>query len=303
MALVKASNVKKPKPTGALAKALHEEMKASSGVVLPILKQHLASRPADESRRADCIHPSELVHGDWCSRKVYWRIEGKVGSEPKRHSLTTEMIFDEGHTIHDKYQRLLWEAGVLFGKWECLACEKVWFAQSPKLCVGCGAVKKLIRYREVPIDDDDYLLHGHADGIIDTMHGPVLLEAKSVGFGTVRVLAPRLHRQYEQGEITATQLWRDIKRPFLSHVKQGVLYAWVKQLKYVAILYECKWNGQQKEWLIPVDRALIDELLEECLDVRWALDKKKTPVTPVWASATHSSCKECPYHAACWESK
>ena len=135
------------KPQGRLKDL--SEIRKSPSLLLPDIQAFLLNRidqPSD--RRQDCLHPSEMAHADWCPRQSNYRLAGAAETNPqKNHGVVLENIFDEGHTIHDKWQRRLWDMGRLWGKWRCLVCGHAWFDNAPQHCHmgACGAGKAIIK--------------------------------------------------------------------------------------------------------------------------------------------------------------
>jgi rubrerythrin len=278
------------------------------GVVLPSLHRHVMRQAAEEDneRSTDKMHPSAMAKAGWCPRQDYYTIT--LGDRAKESiSFVRENIFDEGHTIHRKYQRWFHEMGILYGWWDCL-CGHYWEDHSPTNCPACGSIS--VRYREIPLANSQYLIEGHADGgIVDTkglfdIPAPLLLEMKSIGIGTLRMDAPHLHQLYLDGS-SLEELWREVKRPFPSHVRQATLYCWLSQFgpqpfNHMLFIYECKWNQQTKEFLVEVNQGHIEWILEAALDVARCVKQGIEPYRPPWASQDIKTCKTCPFRAECW---
>jgi hypothetical protein len=270
-------------------------------VLLGQLERHIMQRAieADPERRSDhVIHPSEIVKKDVCPRKIYYRISGNAKPEfaEPNPSFWMERMFEEGHDIHGKWQGWLWDMGKLYGYFECIVCDAVWYGHSPDTCNKCGAPRQKLKYREVPVFSDRYLLGGHADGQVDEG----LVEIKSIGVGTVRIEAPGFYDSFQSGEWTLQQLWDNIRRPFPGHVKQGMVYCHCKSVEQMVFIYECKWNQSVKEFTVRYNEAIIDRELDMCLDIKYAVAKERTPERPRWAHPEASACKACPYRGACW---
>lgn len=289
-------------------KALLETRKVETRV-LGSIQRHLLVRPAPE-RAMDWIHPSEMAKGNWCPRATFYRLAGAPGlAENGDNSFTLENIFQEGHDIHRKWQTWLWEMGVLRGEWQCLHCDSEWEAVSPSECPKCEASRGSLRYREVPLCDEVRGILGHSDGDIaddDDEEECPLLEVKSIGVGTLRFEAPALlaehsHRDDGQGTwIDYEGIWRDIKRPFPSHLRQGQLYMFLKQRKSIVFIYECKWNQQVKEFVVRYQPSLIQDLLDSCLEIQEALKIGMPVLRPDWADPELAGCKGCNYLETCW---
>lgn len=268
-------------------------------VVLGAVERHILTRAIAKSTRAsDVIHPSEIVKKDVCPRQIYYRIIGTPADvDSVDPSFWTERIFEEGHDIHEKWQGWLWDMGKLYGYFKCLVCDHYWYQKSPTACRKCGAPREKLVYKEVPVDNDEHNIHGHADAQVDEG----LIEVKSVGKGTVRLLAPGFYERFQSGEWTEQELWNNIKRPFPEHTKQGMIYCFCKGIDTLIVIYECKWNQAVKEFTLHFNAKLIEPVLDLCLDIQYAVKKKRRPSRPEWAHENAPACKACPYKKVCYE--
>jgi len=274
------------------------------------IQQHLLSRD-DEPRDQKFLHPSEIAKTDWCPRQSYYRIAGFPERKNSERSYVLENIFAEGHEVHAKYQGYIHQMGKLRGRWECLGCGSRWSATSPPECPACHCTA--LKYREVNLHNDEYLITGHADGDYaegneDVADDP-LIEIKTIGIGTLRfenpgLLANHTHRiqmgEDEKTFIDYDAIWRDIKRPFPSHIRQAMIYLFLKGRKTMIFIYECKWNQRTKEFVIRFRPEVIEDLLDTCLDVKHALKIQKTPSRPTWADVECKTCTTCPFQQTCW---
>lgn len=262
--------------------------------VLGPIGRHLLSRPLDTSRRQDVLHPSEMIKEDWCHRASYHALRG-VTVDPERHAMALESVFEEGHEIHRKWQRWLYEMGVLLGNFECRMCKHVFWGQSPTACEKCQSISLV--YKEVPAVSDKYRIHGHADGGIRGLGNDLLLEIKSIGPGTIRTYAPHYLAQAD-GDVQ--KAWKEIKRPFVDHVKQTQIYMEVLRLmaeengggfapEEVVFIYELKATQASKEFVVRRSTRLVDDILEAALDVVYAAEKGKIPDCNV----SPEGCKKC----------
>lgn len=284
-----------PKLKGKLA----DYANASKGTVLlgdiqaHMIKEH--SKPS--TRRQDVIHPSEMAKTGWCPRSTYYRIQAcRDAKDPflkPAESVSVQLlnIFAEGHMIHDKWQRRLWEMGRLYGNWQCQEC-MTYFNNllSPTSCSECHS-QNLI-YREVPLKAKQYLISGHADGAIPDLNS--LIEIKSVGAGTVRIEAPDIYEKNSDGQyINLQNLWKDITVPFPAHIRQGQLYLALCRLAglpydQIIFIYEAKFNQGVKEFAVKYDPKIGDELLLIAREIVNALDANgPIPQCPT------GTCKDC----------
>lgn len=281
------------KATGTLAK--WAETKKVPGRLLPDLKQYLLGLPQDEHRSHDMIHVSELVKKDFCPRTAYYRISrtrsGLAIPMEEAPYFALENIYEEGHTIHEKWQSWFWDMGTLFGFFSCFACGWRDEAVAPICCPKCSAPRQCLQYQEVHLFDPEHLLVGHADGEIRDGRGAVLIEVKSIGLGTVRVELPGILRDHtrkyedehgkERTHLDIDGLWRDLKRPFPSHLRQGYVYLYLRdlltvekgwpQVDRIDFIYESKMTQAVKEFSVNRDDEMVKDFLAQARDVAQGL--------------------------------
>lgn len=272
----------------------------SKGRVLPLVEL-AAKKQADlknSKRDTAHLHPSELSKKDWCPRASVYKITG-VPASPESHTFSRLNVFAEGNSIHEKWQRWLWEAGILEGDWNCETCDTRWTAVAPDTCPSCSGVR--IVYREVPIRSDGYRIIGHADGKILDKEGQALIEIKSVGVGTVRFEKPSLFMDYNKGVVTLDEMWKAIKTPFASHVRQGNLYMHCTGIDTIVFIYEWKPTQEVKEFVVKYNEEVVNPILDNCKLVIDHLNKNTIPNRPTWATdQSIAGCKYCPYKKVCW---
>jgi len=273
--------------------------------LLGALTRHVMRKLNDPNpeRRTDVMHPSDMSKPEWCPRFDYHRLTEAQWERPKiaNPSFTMSNALTEGTNIHGKYQTWLWEMGVLWGVFSCDDCEHRWEALSPWFCPKCESAN--LHYREVPFYNEQYMIGGHADGAVHGLLRGVdpLIEIKSIGIRTLAFEAPRLYEQYQNG-VSAEDIWFQIKRPFGSHLKQGMLYVWLSNGKYDTIIfvYESKFTQQVKEFVVKYNRTLIANVLEEAKDVAQGVRSSNPPDRPVWAAPDGPICQNCGYRSTCW---
>ena len=254
----------------------------------------------DGQRDTKHLHPSEMARNDWCPRASYYRMTDSTVSDPEAFSMRRLNIFAEGHYIHEKWQEWMWRAGCLVGVFRCHHCGYGWMDKSPATCPECGSDD--LRYKEVPIQNDEYMILGHADGEWEDYQGRALVELKSIGLGTIRFDAPALHEAYSSGQLTLDELWRRIKRPLMAHRKQINLYLYVRALSKAIVIYEWKPTQEVKEFHLDYDDKLVRPMLDKAKLVVDALHDEIPPPRPA-ASKEAPICKMCPYKTECWKAK
>lgn len=280
----------------------YKKLLTMDGRILPtVAMQILKDRDAKESTRdTDHIHPSDLAKRDWCPRANWYTIK-KHPKDPEDFSFQRLNVFAEGHYIHAKWQDWLNNAGVLEGLWQCKSdiCNHKWEAVSPEKCPSCGTPKPI--YREVPISNEEHHILGHADGIVNDKKGRTLIEIKSIGMGTLRFEAIDLYKQYQKGELTLDGMWKKVRQPFPSHIKQGLLYMYCTGIHQMTFLYEWKPTQEVKEFVVGFTPELVQPMLDNCKRLMTALEGDVPPMRPMWAEEpTCNGCKFCPYKKTCW---
>lgn len=261
------------------------ESKKTETRVLGPIERHILKRPADTSRRQDVLHPSELIKDDFCVRAAYFRLVGRVAPQ-ERPNLRLQSIFDEGHAIHAKWQGYLAEMGNLYGLWDMDRLGMVW-AQSSEVNLRAHT------YREVPLHDHDLRISGHSDGWVKGLGEDFLIEIKSIGPGTIRMENPAL---FKNGDLFAA--WREVRRPFATHLRQGQLYlALANRMKErgeldsapteIVFIYELKADQSAKEFVVGYDPALSKDALDDAYDIVKAVEAG----TPL--DCRFGGCKNC----------
>jgi hypothetical protein len=229
------------------------DAKKSNPRLIGDIERHLlAKKPED--RRTDVLHPSEMAKSDWCLRASYFALSG-VPVKKETPNLRLQSIFDEGHSIHAKWQNWFSEMGVLHGYWDLGTPNNKSWATSKDLV---GIPDKV--YKEVPLVYDELRIAGHADGWIKGIGEDCLIEIKSIGAGTIRIEAPDLIAKAD-GDLQAA--WRSIRRPFSTHVMQGQIYLELMRrlghdVKEIVFLYELKADQDYKEFVIKADFELVE---------------------------------------------
>lgn len=250
----------------------------------------------DVGRRQDVMHPSEMAKSDWCHRHTYLRLAGKIPYSDGSFSFTLQNIFAEGNFIHEKWQTWLQQTGQLWGDWYCDRCRatirKV--SNPSEMLSHCdGFNDHTWQYKEVTLFSHQYNVYGHEDGAL--VDANCLVEFKSVGMGTLRFEQPELlsrHYNHSTKQYDLDAIWKDIKRPFPSHVRQVNIYMWLAQemglpFNKTAVVYEYKVNQQAKEFLVQYSPELLEPIIAKVNAVN---DAMKSGVPPACA---FGGCKYC----------
>jgi hypothetical protein len=270
--------------------------------------------PIEETMREDMIlnnshrdtehlHPSEMSKDRWCIRQTWYKINGHSESNPENLNLRRINILAEGNNIHDKWQNWMRRAGILAGNWKCLICHHKWWQDSsPVICPECEADGHLIRYAEVAVEDKAHRIIGHADGMVIDERGKALIEIKSVGLGTIRWDAPKLYELYESGAADLDELWKRIKRPLTTHLRQINLYMHCTGIHDAVVIYEWKPTQEVKEFQIKFDPLIVEEMLDKADDLIEHLDAGTLPPRIDNAMKSKMPCVFCSYKSTCFDS-
>lgn len=271
-------------------------------------------KQVETGRRQDVIHPSEMAKSDWCPRQTYYRIrDTRAGKEIPTEYISAQLdnIFEEGNRIHAKWQGWLGSMGILWGNWFCTLCEKTHRDQTiPTACPKCGDAR-FLTYREIPLDAEaTHLIRGHADGGIESL--TTMIEIKSVGLGTLRMEAPSLVRDHtvrtEDGRqiVDHDGLWKSIKRPLPSHLRQGNIYLWIaRQMNLpfttMTYIYESKATQATKCFQVPLSTRIMDPLLTQAATITDGLRNATPPRRPTTHLKDKKPCTSCVFKTECWE--
>lgn len=286
------------------------DARKSSSLLLKRIQQHIvvqAQKNYNVGRESNKIHVSELIKDDWCPRRGYYKLTGEpVTDTDNSINHRSETIFDTGHDAHRKWQKWIWNMGILWGSFECKKCRHKWTAISPTACPKC--LSPFLRYAEVELEVDD--LVGHADGAV--LEDKAIVEVKTIGPGTVRLDAPdafnRANVKTTDGNtvLDVNSLWNSIKRPFPSHLKQTMLYLWMAKRQgmnfdKVIFLYESKMNQATKEFVVPYSERIVQPYLERLEGVHKAVVDQTVPSRPDGFALDRKPCSNCLFRTTCYK--
>jgi hypothetical protein len=277
----------KYKPSGALKSFVNVGKKNTR--VLGSVERFLLSKPRDMSRRTDVLHPSEMASGEWCYRASYFQLQGTIPNpESRKNSLTMQSVFEEGHMIHAKWQKWFQQMNVLYGKWYCIECEEVFWG-------GSDCHEGPLQYREVPLFYEPLRISGHADGWLVGLGGPLMLEIKSVGMGTLRWEAPELLMEYDNDFDKA---WSNLNAPFQKHITQVQIYMKLAELlgyedvpQEAVLIYEAKPNQKVKEFVVHKSDFGITELFDAAQMIVDSIKNQTPPACNIAADGC-AKCKD-----------
>lgn len=231
-------------------KDIFKTMKAET-VLVGELDRHLmkpskGSGYVKDDREVECWHISNL---SGCVRSLMLQRLG-VPSEDKVSSKMTR-IFDVGHHFGYILQEYLYDMGILYGEWRCKHCRERWIDlfrnPSPKICPHCGKpihIWDSVDYLEVPVEDKENNVMGHADALIKTQGVFRVVEFKSIKNRDIKT---------SQSAVT----FDDLTQPKEAHRWQVQYYAYIigklareqgERVEDCLVLYMAKNTQELKEY-------------------------------------------------------
>lgn len=267
-------------------------------VILGRLDRYLQLKEG-EDRPTDVLHPSEIIAKDWCLRGSYHLLRGETSGKGNPN-LRAQVVFEEGHDIHDKWQHWLADDGILWGDYGCMVCDSanrtghrvrsLGYPDHP--CQVCGY--SLWKYAELSLSIPSLRISGHTDGWLKLPDlGDHLLEIKSIGPGTLRYYEPSL---LSAGSLE--KAFTQISRPFAGHVRQIQIYLECARRMYpdapdrALVLYECKANQQPKEFVVERNSDIIADVLDNAYDLVRMVDRVQEPPCSNNPAKGCAQCKE-----------
>jgi hypothetical protein len=187
-------------------------------MLIDAINRYLQSRPRDE-RASNCFHPSSLHK----SAKALYR-HYLEGDNNQRFDSRLYRIFENGHAVQARLESYLNEIGIL-------------------------------KQVEVPAENTEYEICGHADGILDIGGLEGVLEIKSMNSNQFYFL--------------------DEPRP--DHLIQLNVYMFCLGIPRGCLLYECKDDQELKEFYIKQDEKILNPVLEKIRYVQECIRQGKEP--------------------------
>jgi hypothetical protein len=283
----------KYKPTGDLKKLV--DLGKSNSRVLASVERFVISKPQENDRRTDVLHPSAMAKADWCHRASFFELTGRKPAPSKYgRSLRMDNVFQNGHDMHARWQNYFGEMNRLYGIWECTGCGLREWGLRTDIHV-CNDLPPV--YREVALKYEPLRIHGHADGWLKGFGDPLLLELKSVGAGTARFEDPDLFYKHDGNP---TKIWDNIKNPFYSHIQQAQIYMKLMELLELSdapqeaiFIYENKGTQEAKEFIMAKSDFSIAPIFEAAQMIIDAIGVDSPPMCNINGIA---GCAQCSYH-------
>ena len=288
-----------------------------------LLDKFILQKQLEPFRGTRTFHPSQVSKGIEC--EIYWYYFFKNEEEaPEKWSDESLTAMINGKGIHNAWQEVLWEMGILEGVWKCPACGYEFWATAPHgQCENCRAFFKswdYIIFKEVPIQAG--LIKGHADGLINNGGPRILLELKSIKnqvknspYGFEVLTTKPLDDHFLQTQLYLWG-WNEMakKAPLGEEIivdNDGKLsvekldapvYQGAKvigQIHTGLIEYIAKNSSEKKSFAVKRNQTAIDWLLDS-MAIIWKAYLEDTPETLNSVEPTmKSKCKYCKYRKMC----
>lgn len=284
-----------------------------------LINKAIITEAKEDVRDYSYFHPSEF---DKCHRKLvykHYEYNGMVSYDNANRSGSISpilhRIFGNGHHVHYRLGANLRRTGLLKGYWECSLAEhpdhpkhKIYGTDEklgihePKKCV-CGCTK--FRYKEVGFHDEEAMLGGHVDAILDLtgrkINGEIISKDAPVEDTHVVVDFKSI---YSYG-------FSKLAGPSSSHECQMQIYLYLSGLKYGKFLYENKDNQRFRQFLVRRDDDFIKARIDEAKFLKKIvthLNSKGDRVIPPRPREymepvvrnNSKECMDCKYRAHCW---
>lgn len=266
-----------------------------------LINKVLVKKSQNSDRDYTHFHPSEFYA---CHRKLAYKHYESQGicspSEPAASFIDPQLqrIFDTGHGMHFRLGKNLEETGILKGRWKCPACERVYGKKEtlgthrPNKC-DCGSRK--FKYQEVGFYDDDTMIGGHVDAILDLRGMDNIPENASeedshiiVDFKTIR-----------------SEAFRRLIAPKDSHFIQLQTYLYLSGLKVGKLLYENKNDCVFRQFLVPRDDTCIAKIRSDGQSLKKVVTSTNSKGQHTLPARAHKKnnvkeCVECAFRSHCW---
>ena len=276
------------------------------------------SNPRDNAH----FHPSSW---DDCKRKIayqYYESQGyiTIADEALKINSQLERIFDNGHSVHARWQEYLFHAapGALCGKWRCsfTKCGVLYGSESklgipkPPECTVCG--NKNLIYEEVGFSDEETMWSGHVDAIVNVKKWNEYLVGEFSGEDEFIAVGVFSHLSDEDSLAICDYKsmnpfdFKKLEQPKSDHITQIQIYMYLSGLKCSKFIYEDKSNQAVKEFLVERDDNLLRVKVEEAKRLKHIVlhtnsSGKRVLPERGYAAKSHKKCLQCKYRGHCWK--
>lgn len=258
------------------------------------------------------FHPSEW---DSCKRKIayaYYEAKGfiSIDSSALKIDPKGERIFDNGHSMHDRWRKYMGWTNALMGRWMCLN----WMAHEkpqiygldeklgvlkPEKCE-CGSTR--FEYIELGFLDPETMWGGHVDAVIDNK-----LAGNAAGFEDINCSEDERYIVIDFKTMNDYEFKR-LEEPKPQHNTQMQIYLYLSGLKFGKFIYENKNNQETKELLVVRDDTLLEVKKAEALSLKQLVETPnqrggRSLPKRGFDSKTHYQCMRCKFRGDCWDDR
>lgn len=213
--------------------------------------------------------PSSITY-NLCHRAKIAQMAGLTTLYSEVPTPKLQLRFDMGHAVHDVFQNYFWSCNMLEGYFRCIKCEKDFWARSPEKCPFRKThERRHLKFREIPLVEQDYLISGRADGIVWLEVGKDKEEKHLMDIKSIQNRLPT----HPPTSLCFEDL--DQAGPKEDHVIQLMIYMWISGIHKGHLLYVSLQTLQQKSFYIEYDRDRIAPILSEIQDITIAAEKLK----------------------------
>lgn len=286
--------------------------------LLDTINQKLVAKAVAEieskERDYSYFHPSEW---DGCKRKIsyaYYEAKGYITIDRTALKIDPQgqRIFDNGHSMHDRWRKYMGWTKALMGRWMCknwmahLDAPKIYGADEklgvlkPDKCT-CGS--SYFEYVELGFLDKETMWGGHVDGVIDNR-----IAAREAGYTQATCKPDEQFIVIDFKTINDYEFNKKLDDPKTGHITQIQIYLYLSGLKYGKFLYENKNNQSVKEFLVVRDDKLLEVKKAEVLALKHqvltpnSLGGRSLPKRG-FDSKTHYQCMRCKFRGDCWNDR
>ena len=272
----------------------------------------LTKKSENNDRDYKHFHPSEF---DSCHRKLvykFYEYEGVCSASDPNVALIDprlQRIFDNGHGMHYRLGQNLVDSGLLKGVWRCKDCGTVYGKDEklgihkPKMCNVCqeedGAKNSSFSYHEVGFYDEETMLGGHVDGILD-------LRGQEINGGLIPEDASEedSHIVIDFKSMRA-EAFRRLIAPKDNHNVQMQIYLYLSGLQFGKFLYENKNDQSFREFPVDRDEAVVSQRVAEAKGLKNIVKNTNSEGKRTLPPRTHKKnnakeCSECAFRSHCW---
>jgi len=197
-----------------------------------LIDNHMRTIQANNNRDHSKFHPSAI---GYCSRKITYSM---LGYEEEPVDTITQRIFENGHSMHARYEKWFEDMGIQIAP-ELVLSEN---SEDPEIAR---------KARELNID-------GRTDSLIEVNGERYIVELKSAGQAMF---------EYHLN-----------KGPKKHHLQQILMYMYLTGVKKGILLYENKNTQEIREFAIEYDEEIVEDLIKKASVINsYVLEKKLPP--------------------------